>query len=846
AWKKVIDLACGMKIAFASTSDGGDIHSGSGRMDSPGVIEFDEIVSIKKAGRERVWDIEIEGTHNFVGNGILAHNTYVSGNVGIGTTSPSEKLHVNGKISFERTAGDESNAGKIDYRGFDGGALSIVGAGTASGERLVRIFDKMTIGSGFSAAPTNGLTVQGNVGIGTTSPGTKLDILETSNNAGEIKLTNTNLTTGNQAQLTLSAENASNVALAWSIINYHGSDGSLNFYDGTQDLMRVQTGASGNILGNNTFSSGAFDLAENVLIEDTGIESGDIVIASPTSNPPNWNQKYNAFIAVKAQIPYAKEAIGIISEKPGFLMRGYGFDEESQVDPNFVRPLSLSGRVPVKVSTINGSIKAGDPITTSEIPGVGMKATKAGQIVGKALADYNNPDPNVIGKIMAFVNLSWYDPDVYLTSTGDLKITATITATSEESPTGTPSEETFRLINKAGEMITRIGAFGEVIAANIKTGAIIAKEGFIEGGFKVADTIIAGAVETKKLISPVVQTDLISPLADSSDVVIKLGKQNTSSTPEESKATSGVNGGGEESSGFGKLIIQNPQGEEVASIDSSGSAEFKNASVSGELYAGSIVSPDLDKIQELLRQVKVDQDLLTQAASWNANTAASNAATLSELAISNLFVTGQAAINSLSVLDSFAVGSDFVINYTNTNTPEESKATSGVNTPFRVSINTLSAPLSLQSLALAPVEIMAGKIKIDTEGNVTVAGNMAIAGDLEVKGKTKLGEVQIEKLVIANTNTSEESPAGTPSEVSPGVIDTNATVGSAKIASGSAEIIINNPNISDNTLVYVTPTSTTNNNVLFVKSKEIGKFIVGFTDPLDINVSFNWWIIEIK
>ena len=47
--------------------------------------------------------------------------------------------------------------------------------------------------------------------------------------------------------------------------------------------------------------------------------------------------------------------------------------------------VGLSGRVPVKVSTKNGDIRPGDYITTSDIPGVGMRATRAGHVIGKAL-----------------------------------------------------------------------------------------------------------------------------------------------------------------------------------------------------------------------------------------------------------------------------------------------------------------------------------------------------------------------------------------------------------------------------------------------------------------------------
>lgn len=61
-WYKVSDLVEGVEIAVPSKT---------------GEMIWDEIVSIKPVGREQVYDIEVEGTHNFVGNGIFAHNTYV-------------------------------------------------------------------------------------------------------------------------------------------------------------------------------------------------------------------------------------------------------------------------------------------------------------------------------------------------------------------------------------------------------------------------------------------------------------------------------------------------------------------------------------------------------------------------------------------------------------------------------------------------------------------------------------------------------------------------------------------------------------------------------------------------
>lgn len=67
-------------------------------------------------------------------------------------------------------------------------------------------------------------------------------------------------------------------------------------------------------------------------------------------------------------------------------------------------PLALVGRVPCKVTNINGPIRRGDLLTTSPIPGYAMRATKAGPVIGKALEEFNAKR----GKILVFANTGWY------------------------------------------------------------------------------------------------------------------------------------------------------------------------------------------------------------------------------------------------------------------------------------------------------------------------------------------------------------------------------------------------------------------------------------------------------
>jgi hypothetical protein len=69
------------------------------------------------------------------------------------------------------------------------------------------------------------------------------------------------------------------------------------------------------------------------------------------------------------------------------------------------RLVTYDGEANIKVTTANGAIKRGDPITTSATPGVGQKATSSGQILGVALQDYDSTNTEEVGKVMALVDV---------------------------------------------------------------------------------------------------------------------------------------------------------------------------------------------------------------------------------------------------------------------------------------------------------------------------------------------------------------------------------------------------------------------------------------------------------
>ncbi len=537
----------------------------------------------------------------------------------------------------------------------------------------------------------------------------------------------------------------------------------------------------------------------------------------------------SGFVA-KSEIPYDEKVIGIVSTAP--------YDTLAEKTKSDDIQLALNGRVPVSVSLENGPIKKGDPITASSIHGVGMKSTKEGQIVGKALEgfdpengigqqesclDSNSNSNQKCGKVLVFLNLSWYNPDTILTSLEDLEIRG--------------NNGLYTVLNtKSGSAISKIGSLASLFVGNIK----------------------AGMASIQELISPSIKTKELAPIDGEKDIAIKLGNEST---------------GTNDKSGFGKLLIQNSEGKTVASVDEKGNAEFsgdlsaENASISGELTANTIkadhiVSPELmsrDEIEALLANTAhTNQELLKSADNWPTN--ASGSASFSALALENIYVTGIAAFDTATISRSITIGSDLVIS---------SGAKDG-HPPIN-SIDTLNAPLSLQSSAAQPLLLMAGLVTIDTSGNVQIAGNLAVKGTIESQGlglqassetgfgklltiRNKAGQevagistsgdaefknVKADSIAVSNDPEAHESQTTDGTSYT-----TNATAGNGKFAANTRQVTIKNTKVQKSSLIFVTPTSETQS-PLFIKTKEDGMFVVGSNIPFDHEVTFNWWIVEL-
>jgi hypothetical protein len=137
-----------------------------------------------------------------------------------------------------------------------------------------------------------------------------------------------------------------------------------------------------------TYRGTGADLAETYSTNDEALESGDVVSIDPSliSGVKKTSKAYDA------------NAIGVISTQPSLVM---GVPQNEGVKQVLI---ALAGRIPVKVNLDNGPIKQGDYLTPSGYPGVAMKATKAGIIIGQAMTEYDGSQP---GYVIAFVKNSF-------------------------------------------------------------------------------------------------------------------------------------------------------------------------------------------------------------------------------------------------------------------------------------------------------------------------------------------------------------------------------------------------------------------------------------------------------
>ncbi|NUL82770.1 MAG: hypothetical protein HUU60_08630 [Armatimonadetes bacterium] len=311
--------------------------------------------------------------------------------IGVGTTQPESKLHVNGGTDSEPDGGGYIVSGSAigtnisidnnEIMARNNGAISTLFLNHNGGDVLI-----------------NGLNGAGNVGIGLTSPATKLHVeggSDSSPAGGGF------LTVGTIAGLNISIDDneimaRNNAATATLALNASG--GNVNLIQSGTGNVGIGTASPVTKLHVNGTTRtdileivGA-DLAEKFPVSET-VEPGTVVAIDSK----------NAGQLCLARGAYNRKVAGIVSganELPVGVVLGHLPGMEDAV------PVAMSGRVWVKADATERAIEAGDLLTTSNMAGHAMSvrdyAKAQGAIIGKAMTSL---EKGKTGMVLVLVNL---------------------------------------------------------------------------------------------------------------------------------------------------------------------------------------------------------------------------------------------------------------------------------------------------------------------------------------------------------------------------------------------------------------------------------------------------------
>ncbi len=345
---------------------------------------------------------------------ISGNNMYsnVSGNVGIGTTTPSAKLDVEVPIGGAATIGHSTCSATGDY------AIATGYNTNASGQSSTAIGQSTTASGTISTAMGYSTTASGSrstaMGGSTDASGLYSTAMGGATTASGYSSTAMGLytTASGYASTAMGyyAKADADSSFAWGD-NYCTSSstrcnntqmGVFAIYGGlcVAGTTACPAVANGNIRYDG--SQSAYDIAEG-FPTNKKLERGDVVVIVD-----------NVTIGHTTK-PYDSRVVGIISTSPNIVFNFDGDTNEyssiggldNYTMPDDSAPLSLAGRVPVKVTNDNGNIEAGDMLTTSQTPGHAMKFTLlkfTGTETSQELADKLNENEerrnSILGKAL--------------------------------------------------------------------------------------------------------------------------------------------------------------------------------------------------------------------------------------------------------------------------------------------------------------------------------------------------------------------------------------------------------------------------------------------------------------
>ncbi len=491
------------------------------------------------------------------------------------------------------------------------------------------------------------------------------------------------------------------------------------------------------------------------------------------------------------------------------------------------------------------------------------------------------------------------DPDeplpLVLGQNGNVLGASTAPLSIRKSETG--SQLPYQLVTLTNELLGTVDSFSEATIANLSAGLVNAKE-------VVAETISIGGQSLADYIRSIVSTEIgqisLSPIAsDSAGLTVRLDeKQHFGIYNNKDSAPAAIFDAFGNATLAGTLTAKS-LGSETATVSGTLYAD-RIVTKFGEI--NQLSSPLIQNITNIT--YATPSSILDT--SDDATSSALLALLAQDVAA--IKALPPIGLPQASDSSTFTIPSDFaVIGHTalgNTSIAG-SLLTSGPLSLSSDGIQTIGDTLYLQKNKLAVVDILGGTLTITSVGDVFLTGNLALSGNLAIGGilgvntmtpatgdhvdillpyetgppiessgsgvrLTRFGKLAIlgrnsQPVVTIDASGSAtfagditasgsgtfrklEITQGSRADVTAtgaGILVPESTAGTATIAPGATSITIFNSLVTSSSLIYVTPTTTTNNQVLYVKEK-IGRvsFTVGLDKPLTSPVTFNWWIIN--
>ena len=649
------------------------------------------------------------------------------------------------------------------------------------------------------------------------------------------------------------------------------------YYNSTDNKLYYWNSGSWVSLGS---SGGVSDLSEYYGGDPT-INAADIVAIKDGASLTK------AYVT-KTTRPYQNDVIGIVSTNPHPNILSAGVFTLS----DYPVPVALSGRVPLKVSTENGPIRAGDLITSGTLEGFGMKAVSPGPIVAKALQSFpagvtipcpsqSNSDITqadiICGEIMVFVNIGWYDP----------------------TPASEGLTEILNLVRK--DLFTA----KEILSVGISE-VLSSFDTLIAGSIR-SDSIVSAVIEAENIKTQNLSVGIISPLVEDEEIIIEgsVSTQNLTTENLQSKnLTTDI------ASVSGTLYADNIQSSQIDELKSSFGKLIEKVNLQPSISPSPQLEPSPYNLEP---SISPKPSLEPSPSNLEPDLASSSSSLLSDSELDSLISNTDENTASLFTLyekmREFLTNPDYQLG--SSSFPAiDAEGLIKIEQPVKITSPTTLADTSISGQLLIDgtivmennkiaalsdslyltspklIDFMGGKLLVDSKGNLMVAGEIIAQNGL-VTSEIKASQTDLTitltdaspssqlaensriggfgQLLINNRNESVASidsrgNARFKGELLAKKLSLDGTIGSATIPATYQQLIIYNDSLTANSLIYLTPTSATDGSALYVANKQPCSpndqrpttndqlcrpyFTIALDNNITKDITFNWWLVN--